>query len=71
MHPIDVIKSHLQTQKPGTKTYAGTLDCARKIIAEHGVGALFRGIGPVAVRAFPANAIGFVVYEWILKHLPA
>jgi hypothetical protein len=71
LHAVDVVKSLLQTQPPGVRMYAGTIDCAKRVVAEHGARALFRGLGPVAVRAFPAHAIGFFVYEWTLRMLPA
>jgi len=69
-HCIDVAKSLIQSQPPGTKEFTGTVDCIRKIYRTHGMSALFRGIVPNAIRAFPANAIGFLVYEWTLRMLP-
>jgi len=70
VHPLDVIKSILQTQPPGTKLYRGAWHCAQQVVNEHGFRSLFRGLGPVAVQAFPAHAIGFVVYEAVLRLLP-
>ena len=43
--PLDVIKTRLMTQG-ATRQYAGVLDCARKLVAEEGAGALFKGVGP-------------------------
>ena len=56
--PPDVIKSRIQASPPGT--YKGFVDCALKVISKEGVPALFRGIGPAILRAFPANAAGFL-----------
>ena len=56
--PPDVIKSRIQSAPVGT--YKGFLDCGAKIIAQEGPGALFKGLGPALLRAFPANAAGFL-----------
>ena len=47
------IKSRLQSAPSGT--YSGFVDCARKLIAQDGVTALWKGFGPAMARAFPAN----------------
>ncbi|XJO74553.1 hypothetical protein BDV3_005358 [Batrachochytrium dendrobatidis] len=56
--PPDVIKSRIQAAPAGT--YKGFLDCAAKIISQEGASALFKGLGPALLRAFPANAAGFL-----------
>lgn len=56
--PPDVIKSRIQAAPAGT--YKGFVDCGVKIVAKDGVPALFRGLGPALLRAFPANAAGFL-----------
>jgi len=63
--PPDVIKSKIQTSPAGT--YSGFLDAGRKIAAEGGVQALFRGFGPAMLRAVPANAATFVGVEVAMK----
>ncbi|PWN23134.1 mitochondrial carrier [Microstroma glucosiphilum] len=63
--PPDVVKSRLQGAPQGT--YSGFLDCARKLVAKDGVGALFKGFGPAMARAFPANAATFLGVEVSLK----
>lgn len=65
--PPDVIKSRIQTSPAGT--YSGLLDCSRKLIAEEGILSMYRGIGPVMLRAFPANAACFVGYEFAMNIL--
>ncbi|KAJ3077391.1 carnitine transporter [Podochytrium sp. JEL0797] len=56
--PPDVIKSRIQASPAGT--YKGFMDCAVKMVAQEGPGALFKGLGPALLRAFPANAAGFL-----------
>ncbi|WOO82644.1 Congested-like trachea protein [Vanrija pseudolonga] len=63
--PPDTIKSRIQSAPTGT--YSGFFDCARKLIAADGVGALWKGFGPAMARAFPANAATFVGVELSLK----
>lgn len=59
--PPDVIKSRIQSAPNGT--YSGFMDCARKTIAQDGMAALFKGLGPAMARAFPANAATFLGVE--------
>ncbi|KAI9342286.1 mitochondrial carrier domain-containing protein [Obelidium mucronatum] len=56
--PPDVIKSRIQASPAGT--YKGFVDCAVKMVAQEGPTALFKGLGPALLRAFPANAAGFL-----------
>lgn len=51
--PPDVLKSRLQSAPTGT--YNGFLDCARKTIAQDGVGALWKGFGPAMARVSYSN----------------
>ena len=59
--PADVLKSRFQTAPPGQ--YSGILDVYRQLMKEEGAGALFRGIRPALIRAFPANASLFLGVE--------
>ncbi|KAI9306675.1 mitochondrial carrier domain-containing protein [Cunninghamella echinulata] len=63
--PPDVIKSRLQSAPAGT--YNGMMDCLQKTIKTDGTRALFKGLGPAILRAFPANAATFVGVEYSLK----
>ncbi|KAI9318704.1 mitochondrial carrier domain-containing protein [Dichotomocladium elegans] len=63
--PPDVLKSRLQSAPAGT--YSGLLDCLRKTIKADGPSALFRGLGPAMLRAFPANAATFLGVEYSRK----
>ena len=65
--PPDVVKSRLQTAEEGV--YKGTSDVIRQMIAKEGIASFYKGIGPVLVRAFPANAACFLGYETAMKVL--
>ncbi|EQC25365.1 hypothetical protein SDRG_16774 [Saprolegnia diclina VS20] len=63
-YPFDTIKKRLQAQDLGpSRQYAGLVDCARRIVADEGVGALYRGSLPNLLRIGPYAAIMFASYE--------
>ncbi|XP_058968412.2 mitochondrial carnitine/acylcarnitine carrier protein-like [Pocillopora verrucosa] len=62
----DVLKSRLQTAPEGTYPN-GVRDVFRHMMREEGPGALFRGLTPVMLRAFPANAACFLGFELAMK----
>lgn len=43
MQPFDIIKIRLQTQDLLSPKYSGVLDCLKKIVAEEGPLALYKG----------------------------
>ncbi|CAG8466021.1 9290_t:CDS:2 [Cetraspora pellucida] len=63
--PPDVIKSRLQSAPAGQ--YKGFMDVLRHLLKTDGPSALFKGLGPALLRAFPANAAAFMGYEASLK----
>jgi len=65
--PFDVLKSRIQTAPEGM--YSGVLDVYRDIMKKEGPNALFRGMKPALIRAFPANAACFMGMEWAKKSL--
>jgi len=65
--PFDVLKSRFQTAPEGK--YNGVLDVYRDIMKKEGSSALFRGMKPALIRAFPANAACFMGMEWSKKAL--
>lgn len=60
--PADVAKSRLQSAPDGTYP-KGLRSVFREILSEGGVLALYRGVTPVMIRAFVANAGVFLGYE--------
>lgn len=57
--PIDVVKSTFQA----SYSHQSVLDCVRKIYRLRGVRSFFTGTLTSAIRAFPVNAVTFLVYE--------
>lgn len=52
--PFDTLKSRLQTAPKGK--YRNVFDVFQQLIRQEGVTALFRGLSPALIRAFPSNA---------------
>lgn len=65
--PADVLKSRYQSAPDGT--YRGLYDVYRQLMRQEGPGALFTGIRPALIRAFPANAACFFGMECARKLL--
>lgn len=65
--PADVLKSRLQTSPEGQ--YNNVREVFRDLVKKEGYGALYRGLGPVMARAFPANAACFLGFELTMKFL--
>lgn len=63
-HPIDVCKTRIEAQDAaGQKEYTNTLQALRKIAAEEGATALYRGIAPRMIKIGLGQAITFAAYE--------
>ncbi|GFR69632.1 solute carrier family 25 member 45 [Elysia marginata] len=65
--PLDVIKSRLQVDH--NKRFRGFWDCAVTSVRNGGFSVLFRGTGLTMARAFPVNAMTFLVYSQVLNEL--
>jgi solute carrier family 25 (adenine nucleotide translocator) protein 4/5/6/31 len=64
-YPFDTVRRRLQMQSEKPKSewlYKGTMDCFRKISAEEGVSALFKGAGANALRTV-GSALVLVLYS--------
>lgn len=69
-YPFDTVRRRLQMQseKPRDQwLYKGTMDCFFKIMANEGLGAMFKGAGANAIRTV-GSALVLVLYDEI-KHL--
>ncbi|CAM9350505.1 unnamed protein product [Discosporangium mesarthrocarpum] len=68
VHPIDTLKSLLQTDSMGSPQYHGLMDCLKQTVARGGGGlqgflTLYRGLTPNLTRSFVGNAALFLVFE--------
>merc|ERR1719235_330942 len=64
-YPFDTIRRRLQMQseKPvGERLYAGTMDCFKKIMADEGMGALYKGFVANIFRSV-GGALVLVIYD--------
>ncbi|KPA82390.1 putative mitochondrial Mitochondrial carrier protein-like protein [Leptomonas pyrrhocoris] len=70
-YPLNVIRTRLQTQGTNgrAKKYNGMLDCCVKMIRNKGVTSLFSGLTANYLKAVPASACTFVVFEWTQRQL--
>ncbi|KAH8251989.1 hypothetical protein KR032_001791 [Drosophila birchii] len=60
--PADVLKSRLQSAPEGTYKH-GIRSVLKDLIIKDGPLALYRGVTPIMIRAFPANAACFFGIE--------
>jgi hypothetical protein len=77
VYPIDVVKTRMQNTKGG-KSDSATNDGARRRSSLHvatamytteGIGAFFKGFGPLLFRAAVSNGVTFFVYDCIMALL--
>ena len=61
MMPADTLKSRFQSAPEGT--YRGLYHVYQELVRNEGHGALFKGLRPALLRAFPANAACFMGME--------
>jgi len=65
-YPLDTVRRRQQMKG---KHYNSMLDAFRRITREEGVRGLYRGMVPNAAKVVPNNAIRFVVFEAIKRHM--
>ena len=71
--PIELIKLRLQNMdamiKNGAldKPYSGIGDCAKRVLAEEGVKALWKGNGTNVLRYFPTQALNFAFKDYFKR----
>ncbi len=70
MQPFDTVRTRLYNQKAGSTgrpQYASALDCARGLVAEGGLPALWRGTTAHFTRYGPHCVLGFVFIDQIVR----
>lgn len=66
--PVDVVKSRLQTDgMDGKLKYSGAVDCVKKSYQVEGMHFFTRGLTSTLLRAFPMNAVCFLVVSYVMK----
>lgn len=68
--PLDVIKTRLQIDgmnNTHSRMYSGLVDCYKKSYQAEGIAFMTRGLSSTLLRAFPMNAICFLVVSITLK----
>lgn len=66
--PADVIKTRLQVAaRKGQTTYSGLTDCARKIWAEEGGRAFWKGAAARVFRSSPQFGVTLMAYELLQR----
>ena len=76
LNPLELIKSRYQTMvemiEKGTldHQYKGIKDCARSIISEEGIRALWKGNLISLTRFLPSEAISYQAKNWIYACFP-
>ncbi|EFJ06521.1 hypothetical protein SELMODRAFT_135271 [Selaginella moellendorffii] len=78
-HPLDVVKKRFQVEglarhprygaRIELKAYKSMVDAIRRIVQQEGLAGLYKGTYPSVIKAAPAAAITFVVYEKASKWL--
>jgi solute carrier family 25 carnitine/acylcarnitine transporter 20/29 len=65
VYPIDVVKSAIQCDAPNKseRRFKSTIDAFRQLAREGGLKRFFVGISPCLLRAAPANAVCFMLYQ--------
>jgi len=68
--PIDVVKSRIQADgmNGGKLLYNGVADCVRKSYQLEGLSFFTRGLSSTMLRAFPMNAVCFLVVSSIINY---
>ncbi len=69
-YPFDVLKSRIQTLPDASPAIESSLQrAASRVLQEQGWRGFFRGLSPALIRAVPANAVTFLMYETSLRHM--
>ncbi len=67
LYPLDTVRTRLAVSAKGT--YRGILDTLRRIRAEEGALALYRGIAPNMIGILPYAGVDIAMFEMIKEEL--
>lgn len=62
-YPLDMVRGRLTVQESTNKQYTSIIHCARVVIKEEGLVALWRGWVPSVIGVVPYVGLNFAVYE--------
>ncbi|EQC32123.1 hypothetical protein SDRG_10319 [Saprolegnia diclina VS20] len=62
--PFEVVKTRLQ-QEVGVGRYKGPIDCLKKVVANEGITALWKGNIPTMARQGSNQAFNFMAFAWL------
>jgi hypothetical protein len=65
--PVDVVKTRLMNQPPGSTVYRGMIDCAIKTFREEGIRGTYSGFVPTYTRLAPWQLVFFVTFDALNK----
>lgn len=69
VYPVDVIKSNMQTDNYKKPKYANSFQAAKSVYATYGPRGFMKGFLPTILRAAPANAVTFLMFEQTMRLL--
>lgn len=66
--PFEVIKTRMQ-KEVGVGRYSGPIDCARQVVKNEGLSALWKGNIPTMARQGSNQAFNFMAFAWLNSHV--
>lgn len=69
LYPADTVKSAIQTYGGTDKASNSLWGVTKHIYQRTGLRGLYAGLTPTLIRAIPANAAIFFIYEWASQFL--
>lgn len=67
MYPVDYVKTIIQSDSLTKPEYKSSIDCFQRQVKTNGLPVIFTGFQIMIVRAFVANAAGFLCFETAKK----
>jgi solute carrier family 25 carnitine/acylcarnitine transporter 20/29 len=67
MYPVDYVKTRIQSDSLTNPEFKNSVDCFQRLVKSKGLPVIFTGFQIMMVRAFVANAAGFMCFETAKK----